>query len=174
MCQRRRLTALMMAALAAAASAHGEAPDSGPAAAPPLEAADPAGTRHRLSDLAGDVVLVNFWATWCPPCLKEMPSMQRLVDDLGGDGLRVLAVNVGEDARRAAEMARRIGYRGMVLLDPDRALFMAWGVEVLPTSVLVGRRGRLRMRLVGEADWDDPAIRRPIRDLLEEPRPPAD
>jgi thiol-disulfide isomerase/thioredoxin len=119
-------------------------------------------------------VLVNFWASWCAPCLKEMPSMHRLLEDLGTSGLRVLAVNVGEDGRRAAEMARRFGYRGPVLLDPDREAFTAWGVEVLPTSVLIGRLGRERMRLVGETDWDDAAVRESIRSLLAEPSRAAD
>jgi thiol-disulfide isomerase/thioredoxin len=145
-----------------------------PSPAPAMAATDPDGRQHRLAELAGKVVLVNFWASWCAPCLKEMPSMQRLADDLSGDGLRVLAVNVGEDARRAVAMASRVGYRGTVLLDPDRALFSAWGVDVLPTSVLVDHRGRLRMRLVGETDWDDPSVRERLGGLLNESRRPTD
>jgi thiol-disulfide isomerase/thioredoxin len=138
-------------------------------AAPALVLDDPAGHAHDLAELAGAVVLVNFWASWCPPCLKEMPSLERLRARLAGRGFEVLAVNVGESPRRARAMLDRLGYSGTLLLDPDQAAFAAWGVEVLPTSFVVGPGGRVRLRAVGDVAWDAADVVEAVEALLEAP-----
>lgn len=137
--------------------------------APALRLPDMAGTTHDLAGHAGSVVLVNFWASWCPPCLAEMPSLERLRARLAGRGFEVLAVNVGENPRRARAMLDRLGYTGTLLLDRDQAAFAAWGVAVLPTSFVIGRCGRVRLRAVGEVEWDAEGIVELIEALLVAP-----
>ena len=76
---------------------YGLTPVYGTPDAPPMELLDLAGKRHRLFDYRGSVVLINFWATWCPPCIQELPTLERLKDELEGEPFQVLAVNLGED-----------------------------------------------------------------------------
>ncbi|MGB8146536.1 MAG: TlpA disulfide reductase family protein [Chromatiaceae bacterium] len=136
--------------------------------APALEAADLAGQRRALSEYRGSVVLVNFWASWCPPCLREMPSLGRLAESLAERPFKVLAVNVGETPQRAAEAMRRIGYKGTLLLDPDQEIFDAWGARVLPSSFLVGCDGRLRSQAPGPLEWDAPRVLDAVESLVRE------
>jgi thiol-disulfide isomerase/thioredoxin len=88
--------------------------------APTLALADPGGKFHALTDNRGRVVLVNFWASWCPPCLHEMPSLQRLAEATASWPFKVLAVNVGETPQRAEEALKRLGYKETLLLDRDQ------------------------------------------------------
>ena len=134
--------------------------------APALELADAAGEKHKLSDQRGRVVLVNFWASWCPPCLQEMPSLQRLADAMTDRPLTIYAVNVGEAPGRAREALRRLGYTGTPLLDTDQLAFKAWGVKVLPSSFVIDPDGRVRFRVVGALEWDAPEIQEAIEALI--------
>lgn len=141
-------------------------PNASPA--PWLEAADLAGQRRALNEYRGSVVLVNFWASWCPPCLREMPSLGRLAESLAGRPFKVLAVNVGETPRRAAEAMGRIGYTGTLLFDPDLEIFAAWKAEVLPSSFLVGCDGRIRFQALGPLVWDAPRVLDAVESLVRE------
>ncbi len=136
--------------------------------APAIDVADLAGERHALSEYRGSVVLVNFWVSWCPPCLQEMPSLQRLAESMAGHPFKVLAVNVGETPRRAMEAMRRIGYKDTLLLDPDQRVFAAWGARVLPSSFLVGCDGRIRSQAVGPLEWDAPQVQDAVESLVRE------
>lgn len=140
-----------------------------PAMAPGLHLRDVDLEPHDLVASRGDVVLVNFWATWCVPCVREMPSMQRLQDALSDRGFRVLAVNVAEPVGRLQRYLAVQGLTFTVLLDPESRVFHAWGVEALPTSFLIGRDGRVRHRIVGERDWDTDEIRAMVEALLAAP-----
>jgi thiol-disulfide isomerase/thioredoxin len=126
-----------------------------------------AGRDVDLSSFKGEVVLVNFWATWCEPCREEMPSLQRLQQKLGGKGLRVLAVNVGEGAARIRQFLERTPVSLSILRDADSDVMKAWRVRMLPASFLVDRRGKLRYQIVGEADYDDPVQQAPVLELLK-------
>ena len=141
-------------------------PDTPPA--PTLDLADATGMRHSLSGQHGRVVLVNFWASWCPPCLQEMPSLQRLADAMADKPLTIFAVNVGESPGRAKEALRRLGYKGPVLLDADQQAFGTWGVTVLPTSFVIDREGRVRFRVVGALEWDAAEVQETIGALIDE------
>ncbi|MGB0714088.1 MAG: redoxin domain-containing protein, partial [Gammaproteobacteria bacterium] len=94
-----------------------------------------------LEALKGEVVLVNFWATWCGPCLEEIPSMARLVKRLEGTGFHVLAVNIGEDAERIHAFTKDLGVNFPVLLDRDGEAVRDWKVYAYPSNYLVGRDG---------------------------------
>jgi thiol-disulfide isomerase/thioredoxin len=136
------------------------------AAAPPLDLKDTSGTRHRLADYRGKVVLVNFWATWCEPCREELPSIERLRASLGRRPFAVLAVQMGGSPRTARDIAATLGLRFPVLLDGDSSATSAWQVNTLPTSFLVGPDGRVALRQVGEVDWSSVEWRRKVEALL--------
>ena len=120
---------------------------------PSLALKDLAGAPHALTDYRGKVVLVNFWATWCEPCLEEMPSMQRLRERLSDGRFVILAVNYGESKEKAAEFLKRVPVDLQVLLDPGQQAARAWKVRILPMSFLLDGQGRVRYSVIGEIDW---------------------
>lgn len=128
-----------------------------------------AGDTIALADLRGEVVLLNIWASWCGPCVREMPSMQRLYDDLGAEGLRVVAVSV--DAPGAVGDVRAFvdeyDLDFDVLLNPSGGIQNAYGVSGLPTTFLIDREGRIRRRVIGGTDWAAPENVQTVRALLE-------
>ena len=134
-------------------------------ATPSLALDDLGGRAVRLADFRGRVVLVNFWATWCAPCVAEMPSLQRLRDRLAPQGLEVLAVNLQENAARIRPFVERLGFTVPVLRDHDGSVSRAWGVRVYPTTFVVGPDQRIVMVAIGEIDWTDPAIVQRLRAL---------
>lgn len=123
------------------------------AAVPPLQAFDLQGKTWRLAELRGRVVVLNFWATWCPPCRAEMPSLQQMAEIYGPDKLVVLAINVKEGPRRITQYLQSSGLNLTVLLDPQGETARQWGANVLPTTHLIDAEGRPRLRLRGEVDW---------------------
>lgn len=122
-------------------------------AVPPLQAMDLQGKVWRLADLRGRAVLLNFWATWCPPCRAEMPSLQQLAEIYGTDKLVVLAVNVQEGPRRINQYVQASGLNLPVLLDSSGDIARQWGATVLPTTILIDVEGRPHQRIRGEMDW---------------------
>ncbi|MFA9461789.1 TlpA family protein disulfide reductase [Thiohalorhabdus sp. Cl-TMA] len=139
--------------------------------APKLQLTELDGTTHALSRMRGKVVLVNFWATWCPPCREEMPSMQRLYEALRNRDFEILAVNVGERESEVfsylhGELETEITFP--VLLDPEAKAMERFPVKGLPTTFLVDRKGRLAYKAVGGRAMDKPAFKQRILDLLEE------
>ena len=123
---------------------------------------------HNLEDYRGSVVLVNFWASWCPPCVYEMPAMKRLKQDLNDQPFEILAPNVGEKKYRVLRFTRLVKFDLLVLLDTDKEAFSTWGGKILPTSYLIDASGRLRYRIRGNPDWDDENTRALITELVEE------
>jgi len=157
------------AALAAAVSAtllHAQAiaPWEG-GATPELRATTIGGRELRLADYAGRTVLVNFWATWCAPCVAEMPALQRLRDRLGTDRIEVVAVNFQENAARIAPFVERLELSFPVVRDHDGSLRAAWHVTVFPSTFVVTPDQRVVLVATGEIDWDDPKVESRIRSL---------
>ena len=128
---------------------------------PPLKLTDLDGKVHDLADYKGKVVLVNFWASWCPPCVKEMPSMQRLKEKMAGKPFVILAVNMAEPEQEVRDfLATKVKVDFPILMDRDGAALKAWKVFVFPTSFVVGPDGMIRYGLYGELEWDtEEAIR---------------
>jgi thiol-disulfide isomerase/thioredoxin len=118
-----------------------------------------------LADFRGRVVLVNFWATWCAPCVAEMPSLQRLRERLAARRVEVLAVNFQENAARIAPFVERLGVSFPVVRDHDGTVRTAWNVTVFPTTFIVGPDQRIAWVATGEVDWDDPRVESRIRSL---------
>ena len=144
-----------------------------PHPAPALELPDTRDARRSLEDHRGDVVLVNFWASWCPPCLVEIPSMARLVQKLGEKGLVVLAVNIGESRYKAARALGTLGFKEPSLLDASGSAAKDWGVTLYPTSFLVDAEGRIRYRALGPLEWDDPEVIEAVEALIAESHGPG-
>jgi thiol-disulfide isomerase/thioredoxin len=133
-------------------------------ATPAFNGVDVQGQRWTAADLAGQVVVLNFWATWCAPCVEEMPSLQALHNS-AENAPRVIAVNVKETAStvRRFMTAQRINMP--IVLDPQGDLARQWGVRVYPTTVLIGPDGRARWRVVGEVDWQGAEARAWLSEL---------
>ncbi|MEN8176708.1 MAG: TlpA disulfide reductase family protein [Pseudomonadota bacterium] len=134
--------------------------------APALRLPDLSGNSIDLESYRGKVILVNFWATWCPPCIRELPSMRRLKETLGSEGLEILAVNRQESPRRVAQFLKQTPVNFPVLLDESAESSKAWNAEVLPTSFLVGPGGHIRYTAVGPLDWDSEEVLSVIRPML--------
>ena len=137
---------------------------------PPLVLRKPSGEAVDLASLRGKVVLVNFWATWCAPCVEEMPALARLRAKLAARGFEVLAVNQGEMPARVSAFVDRAGLDLAVVLDRDKAVSKAWQVRALPTTFVVDASGRIRLYAVGELDTG-PALEAAIVPLLPRERP---
>ncbi|MGH7908671.1 MAG: TlpA family protein disulfide reductase [Thermodesulfobacteriota bacterium] len=136
----------------------------GPASGLELRALD--GRAHRLADYRGNVVLVNFWATWCVPCREEMPSMQRLREKLAGRPFVVLAVNLDEPEARIRKFLSQMRVEFTILLDPGNMAARAWDARILPASYVIGPDGRIRYSVVGELDWGTDQVIGRIAELL--------
>jgi len=126
------------------------------------------GGERALDDYRDKVVLLNFWATWCPPCREEMPSMQTLYDELADEGLEILAVNVSEEPDVVANFIEENGYSFPVLLDREGRVQLRYSVRAIPTTFVVDRDGSVLGMRPGYHDWSDPAIVEGIRTLLAE------
>jgi peroxiredoxin len=133
--------------------------------APPLELNDIEGKTHRLADYKGQVVIVNFWATWCPPCRAEMPSMQRAWETLRDEGVVMLAVDVGEDEDTIFSFTANYPVEFPLLMDRDSKITKDWPVVGLPTTFIVDKAGYLVYRAVGGREWDEPELVKAIRAL---------
>jgi peroxiredoxin len=123
--------------------------------APALVLKDIAGRSHDLAQYRGNVVLVNFWATWCEPCRLEMASIQTLKERLAGKSFVVLAVNVDEPEARVRNFVAQTRLALSVLVDTNKTVTRAWGVRVLPATYIIGPDGRMRYRLLGDMDWNN-------------------
>jgi thiol-disulfide isomerase/thioredoxin len=139
-----------------------------PTVPPVLKTISPTGSKLDLANFKGQVVLVNFWASWCPPCRSEMPSMQRLMQKTVGKPLAILAVNTGESRDEAEPFLKEVHPDFPVLLDPESEVARRWKVFALPTSFLVDKRGRIRYVLPGATEWDEGDGWRLIQEMLAE------
>jgi peroxiredoxin len=123
-----------------------------------------------LQEQRGSVVFVNFWATWCPPCRDEAPSLQRLYGRLHEEGFEILAVSIDAPGQGKAveEFRREFGLSFPILLDPAKDAHAAFGVTGVPETYLIDASGRLAERFIGPRNWDDPRYARVVRRLLAE------
>ena len=125
----------------------------------------------RLEDVRGQVVFLNFWATWCKPCEDEMPAMERLHRALAPKGLAMWAVSVDDSAEPVDEFAKRLGLTFPILHDPAKTTAERYDARRFPESWIVGRDGRLVARFIGPRDWDSPVYLEQMAALLEIPAP---
>ena len=136
--------------------------------APTLQASDLSGATKTLADYRGKVLLLNYWATWCPPCLREMPSLERLRVNMAGRPLEIVAIDSAEPAEEVNAYLSRMKLGFPVLLDENGSNTQRWKVFALPTTFLLDGEGRVRYVLKGATEWDEAAALRVIESLLAE------
>lgn len=146
---------------------------SRPQTLPDIAFEDEAGRRLTLADFRGKVVLLNIWATWCPPCRREMPSLDRLQAQLGGADFEVVAVSIDQGNEAlflVQEFFLEIGVKHLrIYLDQTGSAARRLGALGLPVTILVDSRGMELGRLVGPAEWDSPEAVATIRRYLGAP-----
>lgn len=143
---------------------------SKPIVAPAFTLEDMDEEKFSLKDYKGKVVLLNFWATWCPPCRREMPSMERLHQNFKDKDFVVIAVNQMEDGDHV------FAYTGQLEVDPtftilfdkDSTVSRAYRVQGLPTSFLIDKKGNVRFRAIGGREFDHPEVEKQILQLIQE------
>ena len=140
-----------------------------PVVAPDFVVEDMDGEPHSLRDYRGKVVLINFWATWCPPCRREMPSLENLYQKLRDQPFAILAINQWESPDHVFSYMGDLSVFPTfpILFDRKSEVSEAFGVKGLPTSVVVDKQGRVVLRAIGGREFDHPGIERAIRGLIE-------
>jgi len=127
---------------------------------------------HALSDYRDKVVLVNFWASWCMPCVEEMPELTRLKKQLADQPFEILALNVGEKKYWVRKFIERINFNLPVLLDTSKYTFNNWGCKTLPTSFLIDTAGNVQYRVRGNPEWNNEQTLSLIVKLIKEAEKP--
>ncbi len=155
-----------------AAEAHGLAarlvPTDPPVAAPDIVFSGVDGQEHHLTEFQGHGMVINLWATWCAPCVAEMPSLAALSKTLAPDDIAVLPLSSDRGGAHVVEaFYQEHGITGLpVLLDPKGAAARAWHARGIPTSFIIDKQGRERARLEGSADWSTPEAAAIVRKLV--------
>ena len=122
--------------------------------APNFMLTDLTGKEWQLSDLRGKVVFINFWATWCPPCIQELPSMEALNQRLSAASFQMLTILYSDRPELGQSMVNKSGYSFPVLIDPDAAVGRQYGLTGVPETFIVDPQGILREKFIGPFDWD--------------------
>lgn len=142
-------------------------------AVPDFELLGSDGKLYRLSDFRGNLILLNFWATWCPPCLEEMPSMEGLNQRFKAKSFMIIAASVDESIQTLDTFFSKIGRKPsfLVLMDNYRDISLKiFGTEKFPESFLISPEGRLLERYVGARDWLQSSLQDKIEKFLEKPQ----
>ncbi len=125
------------------------------------------GEEASLQELKGKILFLNFWATWCGPCRREMPDIEKMEQELASEGL-VVALISDDSAQDVQAYLEKTPFRFRFLLDPENELAFKLGVDVLPTTLIVDRQGRAALAHVGAYDWDSPQAIEELRRLANE------
>lgn len=115
----------------------------------------------------GRLIVINFWASWCEPCREEMPALQRLANRWRDQGLTVITVAVADNPRHVEEFLWESSVQLPVIDDREQVISRSWGASALPTTVILDRRHRIRLRGLGPIDWDSPSVGQKLQPLLK-------
>jgi len=116
------------------------------------------GKPTRLSDLRGTVVVLNFWATWCPPCVDEMPALNRLHAKMNADGVMVLGISIDENADAYSRFLSEYQIAFPTFRDPSQKIAADYGTSKWPETYIIGRDGKIARKIIGPQEWDNPVM----------------
>ena len=154
----------LVLALATVSTARAEVKAGQPAA--DFDGPTLAGSSLKLSSLRGKVVLVDFWASWCEPCKKELPLLDKLAPRLRARGVEIVAVNIDDDKNKAADFVRRLGLRLTVVADPGKKIVGAWQPPKMPSSFVVDKAGVVRTVHAGFEPGDEAKLEAELTTLV--------
>ncbi len=126
----------------------------------------PNGSPVRLADLRGRVVVLNFWATWCPPCVAEMASLNRLHQQIAPQGGLVLGISVDEDSAAYEKFLQEHQVRFPTYRDPSKKISSRYGTFMYPETYVIDRDGRIARKIIGPQNWDSPELVAYLNTLL--------
>jgi len=163
-------TAVMFMAMVAFLPGHAQQNTSMPNEVPLFTLSDFEGNEYSLESLRGKVVLINFWATWCAPCIEEMPTLDNLKKAFSDQPFEILAVNMGEESEAISVFAERIGidFSFPLLVDELSQVAHAYQVSALPASLVVDKMGRFAFGGVGVRAWDSDEVKSEIQPYLDQ------
>lgn len=136
--------------------------------APDFTLVDRKGKTWNLSQLAGQVVFVNFWATWCPSCIEEMPSMERLYRLLPPDKFKMLAILNKDEPAFADNITTKLGLTFPILTGSDNKAGKAYGLTGVPETYIIDKQGILREKFIGPVQWDTPAVQQKMMHYINQ------
>ena len=140
--------------------------------APDFTYPDLSGKSVSLSDFRGSVVLVNIWATWCPPCVAEVPSMEALYRKLKGENFEILAISIDQQGQSVvSSFMEKHKLTFPALLDPKGTISLPYRATGVPESFIVDKKGILAKKIIGPIDWESPEVISYIRNLMEQEQP---
>lgn len=157
----------MLTALLAAPASQAAMPKIG-AAAPDFALKSSSGKNLKLSEHRGEVVMINFWATWCGPCRQELPLLNRLHEQYRKTGFTLLGVNIDDRQDAAQDMAKKLGITFPVLFDTDKRVSRLYDVNAMPSTVLIDRDGKVRYIHLGYRAGYETSYETQIRELLKQ------
>lgn len=138
------------------------------AMAPDFSVKDLGGKEIKLSSLKGKVVMVNFWATWCPPCKEEIPSMMKLNKSMEGKPFQMLAVSIDEGGKADVEKYFKSSGNSLpACLDSDGAVSKSYGITGVPETFIVDKSGKIQKKIVGGMDWNSAEVLSYMNELLQ-------
>jgi cytochrome c biogenesis protein CcmG/thiol:disulfide interchange protein DsbE len=123
----------------------------------------------RLSELKGSVVFVNFWASWCPPCIEEVPSIEALFRNLSKNPkFKMITILYRDDIAGISNTAKQQGYTFPIYRDPDGSAAIQFGITGVPETFIIDKKGTLRDKVIGPYTWDSPAVTDTLLKLINE------
>jgi len=134
--------------------------------APSFQVTTDKGTKISRADFGGKILIVNFWATWCPPCVEEMPSLQAMARQLGPKGVVVLGVSVDKNAASYQRFIQQARIQFETARDPEANISAEYGTFKYPETYVINREGKVVQKHIGPRDWMDPEILKSIESLL--------
>ncbi|MGD8640194.1 MAG: TlpA disulfide reductase family protein [Gammaproteobacteria bacterium] len=132
---------------------------------PPIDLQDATGQRYHRDNYQGQITVVNFWATWCPPCVQEIPSLNRLKEKMQGVPFELISINYAESADTISEFLKQVNVEYPVLLDKTGKVSVHWNVVAFPSTFIIGPDGKIRYGVNAAIHWDAPEVIATIKAL---------